>query len=177
MSDQTPQPSTQKQSPSRPPHQPNQPTVTDSDTDPGHRSRSGSRRRRRKIAAATRQKDSKMPPVQEHDPHAETQAGARETKDKGGKDMNGMQPLQRIGSDEASMDGPVTNARAKRGEINPREGKSDQALKTGKGADDGDNDDESLAKQDGLKLRLELNLDVEIELKAKISGDITIALL
>jgi hypothetical protein len=31
--------------------------------------------------------------------------------------------------------------------------------------------------QDGLKLRLELNLDIEVELKAKIYGDLTIALL
>ncbi|PYI05135.1 hypothetical protein BO78DRAFT_284303, partial [Aspergillus sclerotiicarbonarius CBS 121057] len=29
----------------------------------------------------------------------------------------------------------------------------------------------------GLKLRLELNLDVEVELKAKIHGDLTLALL
>lgn len=31
--------------------------------------------------------------------------------------------------------------------------------------------------QDGLKLRLELNLDIEVELKAKIYGDLTLALL
>lgn len=31
--------------------------------------------------------------------------------------------------------------------------------------------------KDGLKLRLELNLDIEVELKAKIYGDLTIALL
>ncbi|CAL5874348.1 uncharacterized protein PFLUO_LOCUS8644 [Penicillium psychrofluorescens] len=30
---------------------------------------------------------------------------------------------------------------------------------------------------DGLKLRLELNLDIEIELKARITGDLTLALL
>ena len=29
----------------------------------------------------------------------------------------------------------------------------------------------------GLKLKLDLNLDVEVELKAKIHGDITLALL
>jgi hypothetical protein len=29
----------------------------------------------------------------------------------------------------------------------------------------------------GLKLRLDLNLDVEVELKAKIRGDLTLALL
>ncbi len=34
-----------------------------------------------------------------------------------------------------------------------------------------------MMKQDGLKLRLELNLDIELELKAKIVGDITLALL
>ena len=34
-----------------------------------------------------------------------------------------------------------------------------------------------MMNQDGLKLRLELNLDIEVELKAKIYGDLTLALL
>ena len=73
------------------------------------------------------------------------------------------------------MDGPVTYARAQRGEIPMRDGNPNQELKTGpKG---GGKEESSMMDQDGLKLRLELNLDVEIELKASIRGDITLALL
>ncbi|KAI4281584.1 MAG: hypothetical protein L6R35_005612 [Caloplaca aegaea] len=86
-----------------------------------------------------------------------------------------MQPFNHIGPDETSMDGPVTYARAQRGEIPKRPGNPNQELKTGpKGGGDGSS---KMMEQDGLKLRLELNLDVEIELKASIKGDITIALL
>ena len=86
-----------------------------------------------------------------------------------------MQPLSRIGGDETSMDGPVTYARAQRGEIPARTGNQNQnqGLKTAK---DGGGESEMM-KQDGLKLRLELNLDVELELKASIKGDLTLALL
>ena len=70
------------------------------------------------------------------------------------------------------MDGPVTHARAMRGEIPVRPGNPKQKLETagGKG-------ESKMMDQDGLKLRLELNLDIEIELKAKIYGDLTLALL
>ena len=70
------------------------------------------------------------------------------------------------------MDGPVTYARAMRGEIPMREGNPNQRLKT---AEKGGQSD--MMDQDGLKLRLELNLDIEIELKARIQGDLTLALL
>ena len=99
-----------------------------------------------------------MPPVKEEDQGEEDQA---------------MQPFNYIGPDETSMDGPVTYARAQRGEIPMRKGNPKQALATGKGDKGGD----SLMDQDGLKLKLELNLDVEIELKASIRGDLTLALL
>lgn len=104
-----------------------------------------------------------MPAVKEEDP-----SDAEE------EDSKAMQPFNYIGPDETSMDGPVTYARAQRGEIPKREGNSKQALATGKG-DKGKNS--SLMDQDGLKLKLELNLDVEIELKASIRGDLTLALL
>ncbi len=86
-----------------------------------------------------------------------------------------MQPFEHIGPDETSMDGPVTYARAQRGEIPKREGNPNQQLATG--PDGGKKKESGMMDQDGLKLRLELNLDVEIELKATIKGDLTIALL
>lgn len=73
------------------------------------------------------------------------------------------------------MDGPVTLARAQRGEIPMREGNPNQQLKTG--PQGGGGGESKMMEQDGLKLRLELNLDVEIELKASIRGDLTLALL
>lgn len=85
-----------------------------------------------------------------------------------------MQPFEHIGPDETSMDGPVTKARADRGEIPKRPGNPNQELKTGP---NGGKEESKMMDQDGLKLRLELNLDVEIELKASIRGDITLALL
>lgn len=85
----------------------------------------------------------------------------------------GMQPFERIGPDSTSMDGPVTMARADRGEIpvrgsNPAEPyyKKPPPKETSK-----------LQDQDGLKLSLEANLDIEIELKASIRGDLTLSLL
>lgn len=72
------------------------------------------------------------------------------------------------------MDGPVTYARAQRGEIPKRPGNPNQQLKTGP---QGGKEESKMMEQDGLKLRLELNLDVEIELKATIKGDLTLALL
>lgn len=85
---------------------------------------------------------------------------------------NTMQPFEWIGNDSTSMDGPVTYAKAMRGEIPMREGNPNQKLKT---AEKGE--ESNLMDQDGLKLRLELNIDVEIELKARIQGDLTLALL
>jgi len=49
-----------------------------------------------------------------------------------------------------------------------------QRLKT---ADGGGSDEKSILDYDGLKLRLDLNLDIEIELKARIRGDLTLALM
>lgn len=72
------------------------------------------------------------------------------------------------------MDGPVTLARAQRGEIPMRDGNPNQELKTGP---QGGKEESKMMDQDGLKLRIELNLDVEIELKASIRGDLTLALL
>ncbi|KAL9012605.1 MAG: hypothetical protein Q9173_002647 [Seirophora scorigena] len=138
---------------------------SDTDTsDPGYRSRSQSRRARRRMQQGQQkqqqQQKQQMPSVEEQE--EEAQAGA-------------MQPFNHIGPDETSMDGPVTYARAQRGEISKRPGNPKQELKTGpKGGGD---ESSKMMDQDGLKLRLELNLDVEIELKASIKGDITIALL
>lgn len=85
-----------------------------------------------------------------------------------------MQPFERIGPAETSMDGPVTYARAQRGEIPMRVGDQGQQLATGK---QGGGEKSEMMDKEGLKLRLELNLDIEIELKASIRGDVTLALL
>jgi hypothetical protein len=73
------------------------------------------------------------------------------------------------------MDGPVTYARAMRGEIPMRPGNPNQALATK--SPDAKAGGKDMMDEDGLKLRLELNLDIEIELKASIHGDLTLALL
>ncbi|KAL8678707.1 MAG: hypothetical protein Q9224_007091 [Gallowayella concinna] len=137
-------------------------------SDPGYRSRSQSRRaRRRKNQQGQQQKEAQQQRSQQALPSVsedgnEAQAGA-------------MQPFERIGPDETSMDGPVTYARAMRGEIPMRSGKPSEGLMTGpKGRK---NEKSQLMEQDGLKLRLEINLDVELELKASLRGDITLALL
>lgn len=91
-------------------------------------------------------------------------------------DANGelqeMRPFERIGPDSTSMDGPVTMARAERGEIPMRGAAPKQPYykdpREGQG---------SFADTDGLKLSLEANLDIEIELKASIRGDLTLSLL
>ena len=87
-------------------------------------------------------------------------------------EMDEMRPFERIGPDSTSMDGPVTMARAERGEIpmrgkNPKQPYYNDPSK-GKG---------KLDDTDGLKLTLEANLDIEIELKASIRGDLTLSLL
>ncbi len=67
------------------------------------------------------------------------------------------------------MPGPVTYARAQRGEIStPKKGAQQDEIGTGH---------EDIKKEEGLKLRLELNLDVEIELKASLKGEVVLALL
>ncbi|KAL8781760.1 MAG: hypothetical protein Q9213_005869 [Squamulea squamosa] len=140
---------------------------SDTDTsDPGYRSRSQSRRARRRKNQQSQQKQQqqkqKQPLQSVEEQEGEAEAGA-------------MQPFNYIGPDETSMDGPVTYARAQRGEIPKRPGNPNQELKTGPkgGKDEGS----KMMEQDGLKLRLEINLDVEIELKASLKGDITLALL
>lgn len=74
------------------------------------------------------------------------------------------------------MDGPVTFARAMRGEIPMRGAPPSQPLDTAQPVDAKGTGSE-LMDQDGLKLRLELNLDIEVEIKASIHGDLTLALL
>ena len=87
-----------------------------------------------------------------------------------------MQPFERIKPPSQSMTGPVTYARAMRGEIPMRGAPPTQDLSTTQGID-AKGDQSELMDQDGLKLRLELNLDIEVELKASIHGDLTLALL
>ena len=103
-------------------------------------------------------------------PSVEEQEGEEEEEE------DTMQPLEHIGPDETSLDGPVTYARAQRGVTPKRPGNPEQSLKTGKGEGGGETEMKK-KKKDGLKLRLELNLDVEIELKATLKGNLTLALL
>lgn len=142
--------------------------LTDTETsDPGYRSRSQSRRSRRRkqqaMSQAQTSQKQQLPALDEEETVASSQANT-----------GAMQPFDYIGPDETSMNGPVTKARADRGEIPRRPGNPNQELKTGP---KGGNEDSKMMDQDGLKLRLELNLDVEIELKASIRGDLTLALL
>ncbi|EOD44682.1 hypothetical protein UCRNP2_8603 [Neofusicoccum parvum UCRNP2] len=92
-------------------------------------------------------------------------------------DANGelqqMQMFERIGPDSTSMDGPVTHARAMRGEIPMRGTNPNQPYQMEPMQKQGS----SLDDTDGLKLKLEANLEVEIELKASIRGDLTLSLL
>ena len=156
---------------------------SDQETDPGYRSRSQSRRARRRKQTG-KPKKNPMPPVPENKqasaesqavakqdgPSAQSSAQAQQPQQ---SEENTMQPFEWIGPDSTSMDGPVTYAKAMRGEIPMRPGNPNQALKT---ADKGGGGD-AMMDQDGLKLRIELNIDVEIELKARIQGDLTLALL
>ncbi|KAK2744082.1 hypothetical protein FQN55_006950 [Onygenales sp. PD_40] len=96
---------------------------------------------------------------------------ATQEKSPAQSESKAMQPFEHIGPPETSMDGPVTYARAQRGEIPMREGNPNQKLRTA------EKKSSSLDDQDGLKLKLELNLDIEVELKASIHGDLTLALL
>jgi hypothetical protein len=86
-------------------------------------------------------------------------------------ELSQMQAFERIGPDSTSMDGPVTKARAMRGEIPMRGADPNQVYQK---------EPSTLSKmddQDGLKLTLEANLEIEIELKASIRGDLTLSLL
>jgi hypothetical protein len=145
------------------------------DSDDGYRSRSQSRRRRRQNQRQ-RQAASKaeggggtldsMTAVQEED------EGLRpRLNNPAAQDTTEMQPFERIKPPSQSMDGPVTYARAQRGEIPMRGGGQldNMPQKQDKSSD--------ILEQDGLKLRLELNLDIEVELKASIHGDLTLAIM
>ncbi|EON67991.1 hypothetical protein W97_07137 [Coniosporium apollinis CBS 100218] len=126
-----------------------------------NRSRSSSRRARRQrikegIENGKYMKTNSLEALEEADANGE---------------LNQMQFFERIGPDSTSMDGPVTMARALRGEIPMRGTDPNQPYRVEKKEDKG-----SLANQDGLKLTLEANLEVEIELKASIRGDLTLSL-
>ncbi|KAF2639424.1 hypothetical protein P280DRAFT_403234 [Massarina eburnea CBS 473.64] len=86
-------------------------------------------------------------------------------------DLQQMGMFERIGPDSTSMDGPVTHARAMRGEIPMRGSDPNQPTYMPQEKKKG-----SLEDQDGLKLTLEANLEIEIELKASIRGDLTLSL-
>lgn len=87
-------------------------------------------------------------------------------------DLQKMGMFERIGPDSTSMDGPVTYARAQRGEIPMRGTNPNEPFIMGKKEGTGSD----LKDQDGLKLTLEANLEIEIELKASIRGDLTLSL-
>ena len=130
-----------------------------------NRSRSSSRRdRRKRIEKAMR--DGKLM-------HTSSLEGIEEAD--ASMELMSQRPFERIGPDSTSMDGPVTHARAMRGEIplrgsDPRQPKyqpEELREKFGGGA---------AGDTDGLKLSLEANLDIEIELKASIRGDLVLSL-
>ncbi|KAI4743140.1 hypothetical protein E4T50_06473 [Aureobasidium sp. EXF-12298] len=127
------------------------------------RSRSSSRRARRK-RVKNDQRDGKYM-------HTNSLEALEEADANG--DMHEMQPFERIGPDSTSMDGPVTKARADRGEI-PVRGKNPNQPYYKKPPQ---KEASLLDETDGLKLKLDANLDVEIELKASIRGDLTLSLL
>jgi hypothetical protein len=145
----------------------------DTDQDPGYRSRSQSRRRRRQNQRAKQSNNTQaqsMASVREQSP-------SQELSNPETSSTTEMQPFERIPPPSQSMNGPVTYARAMRGEIPMRNAQGEnmpnqrppqQAPAQSKSKD--------MMEQDGLKLRLELNLDIEIELKASIHGDLTLAI-
>jgi hypothetical protein len=127
------------------------------------RSRSSSRHARRK-RVKNAQRDGKYM-------HTNSLEALEEADANG--DLHEMQPFERIGPDSTSMDGPVTKARADRGEIPMRGSNPDQPYYKKPPKKEASLLDET----DGLKLKLDANLDVEIELKASIRGDLTLSLL
>jgi hypothetical protein len=152
-------------------------TSTMADSDDGYRSRSQSRRRRRqnqrqrqatsKAGGGGANADSMTAVQEEEDLGTQPQLNNPATQD-----TTEMQPFEHIKPPSQSMDGPVTYARAQRGEIPMRGGGQPQNLPQQQGKGDSD-----ILAQDGLKLRLELNLDIEVELKASIHGDLTLAVM
>ncbi|CAK1356259.1 hypothetical protein CB0940_00117 [Cercospora beticola] len=129
-----------------------------------NRSRSSSRRERRKRIqqAMTDGKYMKTGSLE-----------ALEEADANG-DLDQQRPFERIGPDSTSMDGPVTHARAMRGEIPVRGSNPNQPYYIT--PQEEESNGSALKDTDGLKLTLEANLDVEIELKASIRGDLTLSL-
>ena len=89
-------------------------------------------------------------------------------------EMKAMQPFERIGPDSTSMDGPVTMARALRGEIPMRGTHPGESYYH---TPNPEKKNSALDEADGLKLSVEANLDIEIELKASIRGDLTLSLM
>jgi hypothetical protein len=125
------------------------------------RSRSSSRRARRNRIEEDKKNGKYM--------HT-TSLEALEEADANG-DLQKMGMFERIGPDSTSMDGPVTQARAMRGEIPMRGTDPNQPYQV-----DPKENQSDLKNQDGLKLTLEANLEIEIELKASIRGDLTLSL-
>lgn len=126
------------------------------------RSRSSSRRARRERLQKA-QRDGKYMHT--------TSLEVLEEADANG-DLQKMGMFERIGPDSTSMDGPVTYARAMRGEIPMRGTNPDEPFRMEPQGKTGS----ELKDQDGLKLTLEANLEIEIELKASIRGDLTLSL-
>src|ERR1700761_2530870 len=128
-----------------------------------NRSRSASRRDRRKRIRQAMDDGKYM---------KTTSLEALEEADANGE-LNKMGMFERIGPDSTSMDGPVTYARAMRGEIPMRGTDPNQPYRMDPDA----KKSSKLDEQEGLKLTLEENLEIEIELKASIRGDLTLSLL
>jgi len=133
------------------------------------RSRSASRRARRKrvqegIDSGKYMKTASLEALEEADANG---------------DLQKMGMFERIGPDSTSMDGPVTYARAQRGEIPNRSTNPNEPYMMGPGQNGGPAEagGSKLDEQEGLKLKLEANLEIEIELKASIRGDLTLSLL
>ncbi|KAF2839585.1 hypothetical protein M501DRAFT_953213 [Patellaria atrata CBS 101060] len=127
------------------------------------RSRSASRRARRQrikdgIEAGKYMKTNSLEALEEADASGELQQ---------------MGMFERIGPDSTSMDGPVTQARAMRGEIPMRGTDPKQPYRM----EPQEKKSGGLDETDGLKLKLDVNLEVEIELKASLRGDLTLSLL
>lgn len=126
------------------------------------RSRSSSRRARRQRIQKGMEEGKYM---------KTTSLEALEEADANGE-LDQMQFFERIGPDSTSMDGPVTKARAMRGEIPMRGSDPNQPYYMPQQP----KEKSALDEQDGLKLKVEANLEIEIELKASIRGDLTLSL-
>lgn len=136
---------------------------------PSNRSRSASRRARRQRIkegqdSGKYMKTSSLEALEEADANGELQQ---------------MQPFERIGPDSTSMNGPVTYARAQRGEIPNRSTNPNDPyyMNYANPAEQKQQGGGGLEEQEGLKLKLEANLEIEVELKASIRGDLTLSLL